>query len=88
MRDEGRFYNAVTVLVASVVTLALCITIARQWTTYDWIKKLLAVTLLLNLAVGPLAIIMRLRKRVTEKPDMPIQVAYVWLLLATLLFNR
>jgi hypothetical protein len=74
---EGRVYNALTILVATVVSLAVCITIAGQWKTYDWIKKLLAVALLLNLAIGPLVIIMRLRKGLlTAKPDMPVQVAY------------
>ena len=85
---EGRFYNAVTILTAIVVPLAVCITIAGQWSAYDWTKKLLAIVLFLNLAIGPLAIIMKSRKGVTATPDMPVQVAYLWLLLATLLFNR
>jgi predicted neutral ceramidase superfamily lipid hydrolase len=84
---EGRFYNAVTILLALVVTFAVCFTIAGQWKTYDWIKKLLAGVLLLNLGTVPIAIIMRLRKGKTSKPDISVQVAYVWLLLATLLFN-
>jgi hypothetical protein len=61
---------------------------AHRWgRSTIWIKKLLAIALLLNLAIGPLAII-RLRKGLTAKPDMPVQVAYIWLLLATMLFNQ
>ena len=85
---EGRFNNVVTVLLAIVVTLVVCLTIAGQWKTYDWIKKLMALALASNLAVVPVPIIMNLRKGKTSKPDMSVQVAYVWLLLATLLFNR
>ena len=42
---EGRFYNAVTSLLAIAVTIVVCLTIAEHWKTYDWIKKLLAVGL-------------------------------------------
>jgi uncharacterized membrane protein len=85
---EGRFNNVVTVPLALVVTLVVCLTIAGQWKSYDWIKKLMALALVFNLAVVPVAIIMNLRKGGTAKPDMSVQGAYIWLLLATLLFNR
>ena len=85
---EGRFYNVVTILLAVVVTLVVCLTIAGQWKSYDWIKKLMALALVSNLAIVPLAIIVNLRKGRTVKPDMSVQGAYLWLLLATLLFNR
>src|ERR1041385_9505451 len=85
---EGRFNNVVTILLAVVVTLVVSLTIAGQWKTYDWIKKLMALALVSNLAIVPLAIIVNLRKGRTVKPDMPVQGAYLWLLLANLLFNR
>ena len=85
---EGRFNKAVTMLLAIVGTLAVCVTIVVQWGTYDWIKKVLAVGLLLNLASVPLTIIIKGRKGITEKPDRWIQTAYIWLILATILFNR
>ena len=85
---KGRFNNAITILLAIVVTLAVCVTIAGQWKTYDWIKKFLAVCLLLNMTTVPLAIILKLTKGTTAKPDLLVKTAYVWLLLATLLFNR
>ena len=78
----------VTILLAIVVTLVVCLTIADQWKTYDWIKKLMALALVFNFAVVPLPIIKNLRKGATAKPDMSVQSAYFWLLLATLLFNR
>jgi uncharacterized membrane protein YbhN (UPF0104 family) len=70
------------------VTFAVALTIAGHWKTYDWINKFLAAALLLNLGTVPLAIIMRLRKGQTAKTDISVQLAYVWLLLATILFNR
>jgi hypothetical protein len=48
----------------------------------------MALALVFNLAVVPVAIIMNLRKGGTAKPDMSVQGAYIWLLFATLLFNR
>jgi len=51
---EGRFYNVVTILLAAVVTLVVCLTIAGQWKSYDWIKKLMALALVFNLAVARL----------------------------------
>jgi len=85
---EGRFNTVVTILLAVVVTLVVCSTIAGQWKSYDWVKKLMAVALVSNIAIVPLAIIVNLRKGRTVKPDMSVQGAYFWLLLATLLFNR
>ena len=85
---EGRFYNGVTILLAIVVTLVVCSTIAGQWKTYDWIKKLMALALVSNLLLVPLPIIKNLRKGVPAKPDMSVQSAYFWLLMATMLFNR
>ena len=85
---ESRFYHAITILLAVVVTIAICLTIAGQWKTYEWIKKLLAIALFLNLATVPLAMIIKLSKDKKTKPDMLVQTAYIWLLLATILFNR
>jgi len=59
---EGRFYNVVTIFLAIVVTLVVCFTITGQWKTYDWIKKLMALALVSNLAVVPVPIIMNLPK--------------------------
>ena len=73
---------------AIVVTLGVCITIAGQWKTYDWVNKALAVLLLLNMATVPLAIILKLIKGITAKPEILVIADYIWLLLATLLFNR
>lgn len=67
---KGRFNDTVTILLAIVVTLGVCTTIAGQWRTYDWIKKALAVLLLLNMTTVPLAIIMKLTKGITAKPDL------------------
>ncbi|MGZ4840778.1 MAG: hypothetical protein ACXV5J_03470 [Candidatus Angelobacter sp.] len=85
---ESRFYNGITILLAVVVTIAVCMTIAGQWKTYEWIKKLLAIALLLNLATVPLAMIIKLSKGKKTKPDMLVQTAYIWLMLATMLFTR
>jgi uncharacterized membrane protein YkgB len=85
---EGRFYNAVTNLLAIAVTIVVCLTIAEHWKTYDWIKKLLAVGLVSNLAIVPLSMIIKLRRGEKAKPDMLFQTAYIWLLLATMLFSR
>jgi len=48
---EGRFNTVVTILLAVVVTLVVCSTIAGQWKSYDWVKKLMAVALVSNLAI-------------------------------------
>ena len=84
----GRFYNVVTILLAIVVTLVVCLTIAGQWKIYDWIKKLMALALVSNLVIVPVPIIMNLRKGRTAKPDMSVQAAYFWMLLAVMLFSR
>jgi hypothetical protein len=59
----GRFNNMVSILLAIVVTLVACLTIAGQWKTYDWIKKLMALALVFNLAVVPLPIIVNFTQR-------------------------
>jgi drug/metabolite transporter (DMT)-like permease len=85
---KGRFYNAVTVLLALVVSVDVCYKIARHWPTYDGISKLLAIALLLNLAIVPLLLIVKLSKGQEAKPDMLVQTAYIWVMLATMLFSR
>jgi hypothetical protein len=85
---EERFNKAATILLALVGTSAVCLTIVVHWRTYDWINKLLAVSLLLNLASVPLTVIIKGRKGITAKPERWIQTAYSWVILATVLFNR
>ena len=85
---EGRFNNSLTILLAIVVTLDVSLAIARHWKTYDWLGKFLGIVLLLNLAIVPLTRIIKSRKREKPKPEKLIQTAYIWLLLATILFNR
>ena len=85
---EGRFYNAIIVLFALLVTVNVSFTIVRHWKTYDWIGQFLGIALLLNLAIVPLAMIIRFRKREKPKVDMLVQTAYIWVMLATMLFNR
>lgn len=85
---ERRLNKAGMILLALVATSAVCLTIVLHWRTYDWINKLLAVVLLLNLARVPLTISIKGRKEITAKPDTWIQTAYIWIILATILFNR
>jgi hypothetical protein len=85
---KSRFYKGTTILIAIVVTIGVCFTIASHWRTYDWISKFLGIVLVFNLLVGPLPVIKRMRKGETARPEMLLQTAYIWLLLATLLFTR
>ncbi|MCU1332101.1 MAG: hypothetical protein JWM08_1093 [Candidatus Angelobacter sp.] len=84
---EGRFYDAVKSLLAIAVTIVVCLTIAEHWKTYDWIKRLLAVGLVSNLAIFPLSMITKLSRGEKAKPDMLFQTAYIWLLPAIMLFS-
>ena len=88
----GPFYNAVTILLAFVVTIGVSLAIAKHWKTYDWLGKSLGIVFLLNLAIVPLATIMKLRKGEKAKPDVLVQTAYInaylWVMLATILFTR
>jgi hypothetical protein len=85
---ESRFYRATTILLAVVVTIDVCLAIAFHWRTYDWIKKFLALVLVSNLVIVPVTIIIKRKKGIATKPDMLVQTAYIWVLLATMLFNR
>jgi hypothetical protein len=85
---EGRFYNAIMILFALLVTVNVSFTILRHWKTYDWLGKCLGIALLLNLVIVPLTMIIRLSKGEKPKPEMLVQTAYIWVMLATMLFNR
>ena len=85
---EGRWNKTGTILLALVGTSAVCVTIVFHWRTYDWISKLLAVGLLLNLARVPLTISIKGREEITARPERWVQTAYIWIILATVLFNR
>jgi hypothetical protein len=84
----GPFYNALTILLAFLVTIDVSFAIVTHWKTYDWLGKFLGIVLLLNMAIVPLTTIIKLRKGEKAKPEMLVQTAYIWLLLATILFNR
>ncbi|HEY1526118.1 MAG TPA: hypothetical protein VGH51_07765 [Candidatus Angelobacter sp.] len=85
---KGRFYNTIGLLLAVTVTVDVALAIARHWSTYDWLSKSLGVVLLLNLLVGALTIVRGLKKEKKTVPEMFVQIAYIWVLIATLLFNR
>jgi len=85
---EGRFYNAITVLLAIVATFNVSFATVTHWKTFDWLGKFLGIVLLLNLVIVPLTMTIRLSKGEKPKPDMLVQTAYIWVMLATLLFNR
>ena len=70
---EGRFNKAGTLLLALVGTSAVCLTIVVHWRTYDWINKLLAVGLLLNLARFPLTVSIKGRKEITTRRETWVQ---------------
>jgi len=40
------------------------------------------------LVIVPVTIIIKRKKGIATKPDMLVQTAYIWVLLATMLFNR
>ena len=85
---KSRLYKVTTILLAVVVTIGVCLAIASHWKTYDWLGKFLGIVLVLNLLAVPFAVIKGMRRGVPARPEMLIRTAYVWLLLATLLFNR
>jgi hypothetical protein len=85
---EGRFYESITAFLAIVVTINIVLAIAGHWRTYDWIKEFLAVVLVLHLVTVPLTIFLKTRRGITANPNLWVRTAYLWLLLATMLFNR
>lgn len=88
MGSKDAFNKAGTLLLALVGTSAACLTIVVHWRTYDWINKLLAVGLLLNLARVPLTLGIKGMKEITTRPERWVQTTYIWIILATILFNR
>jgi len=85
---ERRWNKAGTIFLALVATVDVCLTIVLHWRTYDWINKLLAMVLLLNLALVPLRVIIKGTKEITTRPERWVQAAYIWIIPATILFNR
>jgi len=71
-------------VLAGAVTADVLMTIAKHWNGYDLISKFLALALLANLIVLPAAITWGRIKRYDWQSLYP---AYLWLLLATLLFG-
>lgn len=83
----GRSYKILTTFLAFAVTTDVSLVIVRHWKTYDWLGKFLGIVLLLNLLIVFLTRTIKLGKEEKRKPEM-LQTAYIWLLLATMLFNR
>jgi hypothetical protein len=84
----GCHHNVLTTLLAFVVTIDVGLVIVRHWKTYDWLGKFLSIVLLLNLVIVPVTRTIKFRRGEKPKPEILVQTAYIWLLLATLLFNR
>jgi hypothetical protein len=84
----GPFNNALTILLAFAVTIDVGLAIVTHWKTYDWLGKFLGIVLLLNLVIVPLARTIKFRRGEKPKPEILVQTAYIWVLLATMLFTR
>jgi len=82
------FSNVVTVLLAFVVTANVCIRIAMHWGTYDWLSKFLAIVLVFSLVIVPGSASWGWKAGRSLGLQQLAGAAYMWLLLATLLFNR
>ena len=77
--------KVVSILMAISATFLVLVVVMVQWTSYNWLRKSLAIVVLLNVAVGSVVI-----RRLQEKykvPEMVVQQAYGWLILATVLFG-
>ena len=85
---QNPYSNWVTLLLAFAVTANVCIRIAVRWPGYDWLSKSLALVLLASLMVIPVCTVWS--QKAGKKVGFPqfVQAAYMWLLLATLLFAR
>jgi len=84
----SRAYTSLTVFLAVVATLRVFMAIIDHWKAYDGFGKLLAVILLVNLVAGFFVVSKQLRKNGKVVSATLVLAGYVWLLLATTLFNR
>lgn len=85
----SKSYRAITIVVAAGATLLVFAAIVGHWTTYDWLRKILAVILLLSLLLG-LALrhksLYKTRQERERVSEALLQQAYVWLMIVTTLF--
>jgi hypothetical protein len=77
--------HKLNILLAVSVTVVVGAAIVGHWGTYDWFRRFVGVVLLLSLLViGPQV----LRKKEKIDPNESVFVAYLWLMLATILFEH
>lgn len=91
---KSKWLNPATLGVAILTTLDVCLTVFLRWKTFGWIYRFLCSVFLAVLLAAPLIGILhekraRAGKKVTpHHPADDLLTAYLWLLLATLLFGR
>lgn len=98
MKDENPEQNeqttelsGVLAIVYSVVTtLVVCGAVLKNWQTYGIFNKLLGVFLVLNLLFYPMRLLFAAKQRVKvirAAGKYGMDLAYIWVLLATLVFT-
>ncbi len=79
----GPFSSWANKVTAVTVTAVVCLVVYDRWASFDSHHRFRAVVLLVSFALFPVLRILNLRKGET----FAVSVAYVWLLLGTLVFG-
>jgi predicted membrane channel-forming protein YqfA (hemolysin III family) len=81
---KSQFY-AVNILLAVSTTLVIGLEVSRHWGSYGWFNKFVGVILVLSLLGSLLELIKK-----KEKIDLQgfVTLAYMWLVLSTILFGH
>jgi uncharacterized membrane protein len=84
-RPMAKTTRVVSILMAVGATFLVVVGVVFHWASYNSLRKSLAVVLLLNLFIG--SVVTRKIIQKNRSPEIIIQQAYMWLILATMLFG-
>lgn len=85
---QPRPFNAGTIFLAIVVTIDVFIAVVTHWNNYDWMGKVVGSVLMLSTGIGLFLVLKKPGEGEKNRRVSFVTLAYIWLLLATILFNR
>ena len=80
-------FTKMTIFLGLVVTFNIMVNVLLRWRNYNLLNKSLGVVLLANMVLSLVHVFLQRKGRKKLQPDLLLQLSYVCLLLATVVFN-
>lgn len=89
--SKSDLYGVLKLIFGFLATIQVSIVVVGPWGTYGWVKRIFAILLVVNMLMLPVEWAFTKKGRVSLLRSARFQelwVAYIWVMLTTLVFNH